>query len=58
MDLGGCGAMFRVFVAAPEFSGVPKVGQHKAITEALKDEIKSMHGITIETKAIRKDTGE
>ena len=43
--------MYRVFVQTPEFAKMTKVQQHKQVTSLLKDEIKSMHGITIETRA-------
>lgn len=46
---GGCGAMFEVNVIAPEFKGLTKVKQHQIINEALKEEIKDMHGIRIHT---------
>ncbi|KAI3420319.1 hypothetical protein GPALN_003629 [Globodera pallida] len=51
---GGCGAMFHVRVESPQFSGVTRVNQHKMINEVLRSEIKDMHGITIETKALVK----
>ncbi|XP_011498633.1 PREDICTED: bolA-like protein 3 [Ceratosolen solmsi marchali] len=46
---GGCGAMFEVNVIAPEFRGLNTVKQHRIINEALKEEIKDMHGIRIHT---------
>ncbi|XP_043473299.1 bolA-like protein 3 [Leptopilina heterotoma] len=46
---GGCGAMFEVSVIAPEFKGLTTVKQHRIINEALKEEIKDMHGIRIHT---------
>jgi len=45
----GCGSMFNVRVQSPLFAGLSRVQQHKTITETLKGEIKSMHGIIIET---------
>ncbi|XP_065202312.1 bolA-like protein 3 [Planococcus citri] len=45
----GCGAMFDVTVVSPEFKGMAMVKQHQMVTEALKDEIKKMHGIRIST---------
>ena len=51
---GGCGAMFKVRVESPQFSGMPKVKQHKLINEVLRGEIKQMHGIVVETQAIDK----
>ncbi|KAL3123760.1 hypothetical protein niasHT_009973 [Heterodera trifolii] len=57
---GGCGAMFHVRVESPQFSGVSRVNQHKMINEVLRSEIRDMHGITIETKAVDKgrDSGQ
>ncbi|KAK0072254.1 hypothetical protein PV325_011638 [Microctonus aethiopoides] len=46
---GGCGAMFEVNVIAPEFNGLNTVKQHRLINDTLKDEIKDMHGIRIQT---------
>lgn len=46
---GGCGAMFEICVIAPEFKGLNTVKQHRLINEALKEEIKDMHGIRIHT---------
>uniref|UniRef100_A0A914GRG4 BolA-like protein 3 n=1 Tax=Globodera rostochiensis TaxID=31243 RepID=A0A914GRG4_GLORO len=51
---GGCGAMFHVRVESPQFSGMTRVNQHKMINEVLRSEIRDMHGITIETKALVK----
>ncbi|KAF8368510.1 hypothetical protein PRIPAC_86339 [Pristionchus pacificus] len=49
----GCGSMYQVIVETSEFKGLSKVQQHKAVTAALKEEIKEMHGLTIETKVAR-----
>ncbi|XP_067001608.1 bolA-like protein 3 [Anabrus simplex] len=46
---GGCGAMFEIMVEAPEFKGLNTVKQHRLINEALKEEIKDMHGLRIHT---------
>ncbi|XP_065557515.1 bolA-like protein DDB_G0274439 isoform X1 [Artemia franciscana] len=48
---GGCGAMYAVFVASKEFKGLPVIKQHKLVKEALKEEIKAMHGIRVQTEA-------
>jgi stress-induced morphogen len=42
--------MYRIVVHTPEFKGLAKVQQHKQITELLKNDIKSMHGLVIETR--------
>ncbi|KAL3859789.1 hypothetical protein ACJMK2_009983 [Sinanodonta woodiana] len=47
---GGCGAMYEVLVEAEEFRGKRTVLQHKMINEVLKEEIKEMHGLRINTK--------
>lgn len=46
---GGCGSMYEVYVEAPEFKGVRMVKQHQMVTNALKKEIKDMHGLRIST---------
>jgi len=46
---GGCGAMFEVFVEAPDFKGMRVVKQHQMVNQALKSEIKEMHGLRIST---------
>mmetsp|Transcript_16500 Transcript_16500/g.51660 ORF Transcript_16500/g.51660 Transcript_16500/m.51660 type:complete len:98 (+) Transcript_16500:46-339(+) len=48
---GGCGAMYRIYVESPKFKGVPTVKQHRMVNEILKEEIKEMHGLTLDTKA-------
>lgn len=52
--VGGCGAMFSVRVESPQFNGMARVKQQKLINEVLREQIKQMHGIRIETKAIEK----
>ena len=46
---GGCGAMFEVFIEAPDFKGIRIVKQHQLVNEALKSQIKEMHGLRIST---------
>ncbi|XP_052712904.1 bolA-like protein 3 [Crassostrea angulata] len=46
---GGCGAMYTVFVEAEEFRGQRTIKQHRMVNEALKEEIKDMHGLRITT---------
>ena len=48
---GGCGSMYEVFVESPDFKGIRLMKQHKMVTEALKSEIKDMHGLRISTVA-------
>jgi stress-induced morphogen len=51
---GGCGSMYEVFIEASEFQGLRIVQQHKLVTEALKEEIKAMHGLRISTAVVNK----
>lgn len=46
----GCGDMYRVFVASGDFKGKTLVQQHRQIQQALKEEVKNWHGLTIETE--------
>lgn len=46
---GGCGSMYEVYVEAPDFTGIRVVRQHQLVTDALKAEIKDMHGVRIST---------
>ena len=47
----GCGSFFQVEVVSPVFEGKGLVQQHRMINEALREEIKVIHGLTINTKA-------
>ncbi len=53
---GGCGAMYEVYLEAEEFRGSRLVKQHQMVTQALKEEIKDMHGLRIST-AVPPKTG-
>ena len=46
---GGCGAMYEVYVEAPDFAKMRLVKQHQLVTRALSSQIKDMHGIRIST---------
>lgn len=46
---GGCGSMYAVYVETGEFKGLRKIKQHKMVQDALKEEIKGMHGIRVQT---------
>jgi stress-induced morphogen len=46
---GGCGSMYEVQVTSTKFKDLSLVKQHKLIADILKDEIKGMHGIRINT---------
>lgn len=47
----GCGSFFHVEVVADVFGGKPLVQQHRLVNEALRGEIKQIHGLTIVTRA-------
>ncbi|XP_050092899.1 bolA-like protein 3 isoform X2 [Anopheles aquasalis] len=46
---GGCGSMYEISVETTEFKGLSTVKQHRLIAEALKNEIRDMHGLRIHT---------
>jgi stress-induced morphogen len=46
---GGCGSMYQVSIESLKFKGIPMVKQHRMVSEILKEEIKTMHGIQIKT---------
>ncbi|KAG0230275.1 hypothetical protein BGW42_001073 [Actinomortierella wolfii] len=48
---GGCGSMYQIEVVSPEFKSLTMVKQHRLVNETLKEEIKTMHGIRLTTKA-------
>lgn len=47
--------MYEINVESKDFSGLSMVKQHRLITDTLKNEIKDMHGIRIQT-AVPKET--
>uniref|UniRef100_A0A0M3HSU1 BolA-like protein 3 n=2 Tax=Ascaris TaxID=6251 RepID=A0A0M3HSU1_ASCLU len=50
MDVSsGCGSMYQIVVECDDFKGLPKVRQHRMVTDTLKEEIASMHGVVVET---------
>ncbi|KAI6654549.1 hypothetical protein LOD99_945 [Oopsacas minuta] len=46
---GGCGAMFRISVCSDKFRGKKMLEQHRMVNTILKEEIKSIHAITLDT---------
>nr|CAI5861081.1 unnamed protein product [Callosobruchus analis] len=50
---GGCGAMFNIYVETKEFTGLNITKQHKLVYETLKEQIGKIHGLHVETKAIK-----
>lgn len=47
----GCGSFFQVEVVSPVFEGKGLVQQHRMVNEALREEIKVIHGLTINTRS-------
>jgi len=41
--------MFQVVVVSPQFQGKPLVRQHRMVKELLREEIKAMHGLVLNT---------
>ncbi len=46
---GGCGAFFKLLVVTDAFEGKTTVARHRLVQALLKEDIKSMHGITMTT---------
>ena len=46
---GGCGSMYHVEVTSSVFKGLNKVKQHRMVQDAIKKEVKDMHGLTVKT---------
>ncbi|XP_017296921.1 bolA-like protein 3 [Kryptolebias marmoratus] len=46
---GGCGAMYEIHLESSEFEGKRTVQQHQLVNQALKNEIRGMHGLRIFT---------
>ena len=46
---GGCGSFYRLVIASAAFDGQSLVRQHRAVKEAIKQEIAAIHGLTITT---------
>ncbi|CAH0562012.1 unnamed protein product [Brassicogethes aeneus] len=47
---GGCGAMFNIFIETNDFKGLTVVKQHRNVYETLKEQIKNIHGLHVETR--------
>jgi stress-induced morphogen len=48
----GCGSKFAVTVLAPCFDGKTLLARHRLVNEALKEELKSIHALTITKAAV------
>ncbi|KAM9585450.1 bolA-like protein 3 [Trichechus inunguis] len=46
---GGCGAMYEIQIESEDFKEKRTVQQHQMVNQALKEEIKEMHGLRIFT---------
>ncbi|RDD47601.1 BolA-like protein 3 [Trichoplax sp. H2] len=46
---GGCGSMYEILIQSDNFKGKSIIQQHRMVKEALAEEIKNMHGLTIRT---------
>ncbi|XP_049640408.1 bolA-like protein 3 isoform X2 [Suncus etruscus] len=46
---GGCGAMYEIQIESEDFKAKKIVQQHQMVNQALKEEIKGMHGLRIFT---------
>jgi len=46
----GCGSFFHVDITSPSFQGKKLVDQHRMVNEAIKEEIRAIHGLTINTR--------
>ena len=46
-ESGGCGAKFSVVVVSPAFEGVALLARHRLVNEALKEQLKTIHALSI-----------
>lgn len=44
---GGCGSMYEIEIDSELFQGKRLLQQHRMVNEALGDEMKALHGLTI-----------
>ena len=49
-DSGGCGAKFVVVIVSPAFEGVPQLKRHRLVNECLKNELPSIHALSLTAK--------
>uniref|UniRef100_A0A915BYH3 BolA-like protein n=1 Tax=Parascaris univalens TaxID=6257 RepID=A0A915BYH3_PARUN len=45
----GCGAKFRIVIVSEQFNDKPTIACHRLVQAALKDEMSSIHALTIKT---------
>ena len=46
---GGCGSFFGIEIKSSQFNGKKTFQQHKMVNKILKEEIATVHGITLKT---------
>jgi stress-induced morphogen len=47
----GCGAKFEIEIISEEFRGKPLLAQHRLVHKIIDEERKSIHALTLKTKA-------
>jgi stress-induced morphogen len=47
----GCGSKFTIEIVSPMFKGKPLLAQHRIVHKAIEEERKSIHALTLKTKA-------
>lgn len=47
VPLGGCGSFYAIIIASDRFKGLSMVKQHQLVNQALKAEIKTIHGLQV-----------
>ncbi|EPY31810.1 hypothetical protein STCU_03215 [Strigomonas culicis] len=45
----GCGSFFNITIVSPVFAGKPLIQQHRLVNDVLQEEIKAIHGFTLNT---------
>ncbi|PRP89444.1 bolA-like protein 2-like [Planoprotostelium fungivorum] len=48
-ESSGCGAKFSVIVVSSHFVGKPLLDRHRLVNDSLKEELKSIHALTLKT---------
>jgi len=48
-ESGGCGAKFSIIVVSSLFSGKPLLDRHRLVNDALKEELKEIHALSMQT---------
>lgn len=45
--IGGCGSFYAITIASKSFTDLSTVKQHRLVNDALKEEIKGIHGLQV-----------